>query len=80
MTKFDYSYEESKRLAALEDARGAFGDPQSIGGYAQAFKRKTAVPEEQETSTVANKARPSIGSLSRRGIRALAKATMEVSP
>lgn len=40
MIKFDYGPDSVRRMAELEDERGAFGDPGSIGGYAQAFKRR----------------------------------------
>lgn len=53
--RFDYSFEEAKRLAALEDERGAFGDPQSIGGYAQALKSGATVAATKATSEMAEK-------------------------
>lgn len=53
--RFDYSFEESKRLAALEDERGAFGDPQSIGGYAQALKSGATAAATKATSEMAEK-------------------------
>lgn len=51
--RFDYSFEESERLAALEDERGAFGDPQSIGGYAQALKSGATAAATKETALTA---------------------------
>lgn len=80
MIKFDYSDEALRRMAALEDERGAFGDPCSIGGYAQALKRAREQPTPAATTatTPTPRARKTLGSRSRRDVRFLAMANAEV--
>ena len=83
MIKFDYSFEEAQRLAALEDERGAFGDPCSIGGYAQGLKRAREQPTPAATTDntatrPTPRARKTLGSRSRHDVRFLAMANAEV--
>lgn len=79
MIKFDDSFEEAQRMAALEDARGSIGDPHSIGSYAQALKHADGETTVAGASVVlAHRVRRTLASRSRHNIRFLAQANAEI--